>query len=135
MLKTIALPIKPALGKNNSSKSASSRNDNNKPAFERNNGNGKVDGFSVNGDGVKHAKKSKKLKGQKLAKFQKSSKSKKSKGEKSKKPLKSGNSPNFNAIKAQPSFLTPSAKEVFNRLRLTFTKAPILCHFDLKCHF
>ena len=60
---------------------------------------------------------------------QKSSKSGNSEGKKSaksKKPSKSGNSPNFDAKKAGPSFLTPGAREAFNRLRLAFTKAPIL---------
>ena len=59
-------------------------------------------------------------KGKKLAKF--------------KKLLKSGNSPNFDATKANPSFLTPEARATFNRLRLVFTKAPILWHFDPECH-
>ena len=44
----------------------------------------------------------------------------------SKKASKSGNSSNFDAKKAGPSFLTPKARSAFNRLRLTFTKAPIL---------
>ena len=65
-------------------------------------------------------------KSQNLAKSRKLSKSRKSKGEKSKKPSKSGNLPNFNAPKAGPSFLTPGAKEAFNRLWLVFTKALIL---------
>ena len=33
-----------------------------------------------------------------------------------------------------PKFLTPDARTAFNRLRLTFTEAPILQHFDPKCH-
>ena len=45
---------------------------------------------------------------------------------KSKKLSKSENSPNFNIKKAGPSFLTPKARAAFNRLQLTFTKAPIL---------
>ena len=53
---------------------------------------------------------------------------------KSKKPSKSENSPNFDAKKAGPSFLTPGAKEAFNCLRLAFTKALILRHFDPECH-
>ena len=60
---------------------------------------------------------------------QKSSKSGNLEGKKSaksKKPSKSGNSPNFNTKKAGPSFLTPGAREAFNRLRLAFTEAPIL---------
>ena len=48
------------------------------------------------------------------------------KSAKSKKPSKSGNSPNFDAKEAGPSFLTPEARSAFNRLRLAFTKAPIL---------
>ena len=79
-------------------------------------------------NGIEFAKKSEKSKGQKLAK------SWKSKGEKSKKMSKSGNSPNFNATEAGLSFLTPDARIAFNCLWLAFTKAPILWHFDLKCH-
>ena len=70
----------------------------------------------------------------KSAKSRKSSKSGKSKGEKSKKPPKSGNLPNFGATESGPSFLTPKARSTFNRLRLAFTKAPILRHFDPECH-
>ena len=77
-------------------------------------------GDSIDGGGVKIAKKSRKSKSQKLAK--------------SKKPSKSGNSPNFDAKKAGPSFLTPEARSAFNRLRLAFTEAPILRHFDPECH-
>ena len=68
---------------------------------------------------------------------QKSSKSGNSEGKKSaksKKPSKSGNSPNFDAKEADPSFLTPEARSAFNRLWLAFTKAPILWHFDPECH-
>ena len=83
---------------------------------------------------MEYAKKSGNSKGQKLAKSRKSSKSGKSKGEKSKKPPKSGNSSNFDAKDTGPSFLTPGAKEAFNRLRLAFTEAPILRHFDPECH-
>ena len=50
------------------------------------------------------------------------------------KPLKSGNSLNFNAMEAGPSFLTPKARAVFNCLQLVFTKASILWYFDLECH-
>ena len=70
----------------------------------------------------------------KSAKSRKLSKSGKSKGEKSKKPPKSGNSPNFGATGSGPSFLTPEARSAFNRLRLAFTEAPILWHFDPECH-
>ena len=59
-------------------------------------------------------------------KLSKSGNSKGKKSAKSKKPSKSGNSPNFNAKEAGPSFLIPGAREAFNRLRLAFTKAPIL---------
>ncbi len=31
-------------------------------------------------------------------------------------------------------FLTPEAKKTFIHLQKTFTKAPILRHFDLECH-
>ena len=62
------------------------------------------------------------------------SKSGKSKGEKSKKPPKSRNSPNYDAKDTGPNFLTPKARSAFNRLRLAFTKAPILRHFDPECH-
>ena len=58
----------------------------------------------------------------------------KSNGEKSKKLSKSGNSPNFDAIEAGPSFLTPEARAAINRLRLAFTKTLILRHFNLECH-
>ena len=51
-----------------------------------------------------------------------------------KKPSKSGNLYNFDAKKFGPSFLTPKARAVFNRLRLAFTKTLILWHFYLECH-
>ena len=73
----------------------------------------------------------------KLSKTRKLSKSGESKGKKSaksKNPLKSGNLPNFNATEAGLSFLNPEARSAFNRLRLAFTKAPILHHFDPECH-
>ena len=129
MLKTTN---KSAPSRNNGSKSASSKNNDSRPASGKNDGNGKVNGF--NSDGVEHAKKSGKSKGQKSAKSQKLSKSGKSKGEKSKKPPKSGNSPNFDAKDTGPNFLTPEARSAFNRLRLAFTEAPILRHFDPECH-
>ena len=84
-------------------------------------------GDSVNGDGIKIAKKSGKSKGQKISKSQKSSKSEKN-------PSKSGDSPNFGATESGASFLTPKARSPFNRLWLAFTKAPILCHFNPECH-
>ena len=117
---------------NDSSRSASSTNNDSKPASRRNDGDGKVDKFGS--DGVEHAKKSGNLKGQKSAKSRNSSKSGKSKGKKLKKLPKSGNSLNFDAKDTGPSFLTSGAKEAFNRLRLAFTEAPILRHFDPVCH-
>ena len=80
----------------------------------------------------------------KLSKTGKSSKSQKSKSEKmsksrnlaksGKKLSKSGNSTNFDATEDGPKFLTPDARTAFNRLRLAFTEAPILQHFDPECH-
>ena len=51
-----------------------------------------------------------------------------------KKLSKSGNSTNFDATEDRPKFLTPDARTAFNRLRLAFTEAPILRHFDPECH-
>ena len=150
LLKITRLPNEPASSRNDGSRPTSSRNDGSRPtssrndgsrpvsnrnnsnmlASGRNNGNIEVDGFD--GDGVGHARKSGKLK--KLSKSRKLSKSGKSKGEKLKKPLKSGNSSNFDITEVRPSFLTPGTREAFNCLRLAFTKAPILWHFNLKCH-
>ena len=62
----------------------------------------------------------------KLEKLAKSRNSKSKKSAKSKKPSKSGNSPNVSATKFGPSFLTLKARSAFNRLRLAFTKTPIL---------
>ena len=76
-------------------------------------------------------------KSQKSAKFRKLSKSGNLKGKKlarSKKPSKNRNSPNFDTKKAGPSFLTPKARSAFNCLWLSFTKTPILQHFDPKYH-
>ena len=96
-------------------------------------GDGEVNGFSVGGNGVEHAKKSGKL--------SKSGKSKSEKTSKSwnlakleKKLSKSGNWTNYNATEDGPKFLTPDIKTTFNRLRLAFTEAPILQHFDPECH-
>ena len=122
MLKTTN---KPAPNRNNGSRSASSRNNDSRPASGRNDGDGEVDGFG--GDGVEHAKKSGKSKGQKTSKSQKSAKS-------GKNSSKSGNSPNFGATESGPSFLTSKARSAFNHLRLAFTEAPILWHFDPECH-
>ena len=81
---------------------------------------------------------------QKTSKSRKLSKSGKSKSEKisksrnlaksGKKSSKSGNSTNFDATEDGPKFLTPDARTAFNRLRLAFTEAPILRHFDPECH-
>ena len=73
------------------------------------------------------AKKSRKSKGQILFKSRKSAKSRKNLS-------KSGNSPNFGTTKTGPSFLTPDAREAFNRLRLMFTKALIFWYFNPEYH-
>ena len=130
ILKTTGSLDKPAFSRNKSSRSISSKNNNSKQVFWRNNGNSEVDRF---GD-IEQGKKSRKSKCQKLAKFQKLSKSWKLKGKKSKKLSKIRNSPNFDAIKAGPNLLTFEAKTAFNYLRLAFTEASILWHFDPKCH-
>ena len=121
MLKTTN---EPAPSRNNGSRSASNRNNDSRPVSERNDGDVEVDGFD---GGVEYTKNSGKSKGQKMSKSQKLAKS-------GKNSLKSGNSPNFGAKKSGPSFLTPKARSAFNRLRLSFTKAPILWHFDPECH-
>ena len=93
------------------------------------NGDSAVVGFGVDGgDDNELAKKLGKL--SKSLKLSKSGNSKCKNSAKSKKPSKIGNSPNFDTQKAGPSFLTPKTRAAFNRLRLTFTKAPILQHFD-----
>ena len=76
-------------------------------------------GDGVDGSDVEIIKKSEKLKGQKMSKSRKLSKS-------GRNSSKSGNLPNFNAIKSGPSFLTHEARSIFNHLRLAFTKALIL---------
>ena len=43
-------------------------------------------------------------------------------------------SPNFNVKNIRPSFLTPKARSVFNRLQFSFIKALILWYFDPKYH-
>ena len=92
------------------------------------NGGSEVVRFGVGGgDGDELAKKSGKSKSQKTSKSRKSAKS-------GKNSSKSGNSPNFGATGSGPSFLTPEARSAFNRLRLAFTEAPILRHFDPECH-
>ena len=120
-----------APSKNNGSRSVFSSINNSRPASEKNDGDNKVDRFGVDSNDLKHAKKLKKLKGKKLAKSRKLSKSK---GKKLKKPSKSGNLPNFGIAEAGPNFLIFGTREAFNHLRLAFTKAPILQHFDPKCH-
>ena len=88
------------------------------------NGDNEVVGFDVNDGNEELVKKSgKSSKGLKLSK---PGNSKGNKWAKFKKPSKNGNSPNFNAKKAGPSFLTPETRVAFNRLRLAFTKALIL---------
>ena len=79
------------------------------------------------GDGLNDGLKRVEPKPEKLAK---SGNSKGKKTAKFKKPSKSGNLPNFVATEPRPSFLTPEAKSAFNCLRLAFTKALILRHFD-----
>ena len=71
--------------------------------------------------------KSRNLKGKKLSKFQKLARSEK-------KLLKSGNLPNFNIKKTEPSFLTLKARAAFNHLQLAFIKTLILQHFNSECH-
>ena len=127
MLKTTGSPDKPAPSRNDGSRSASSRNDDSRPASGRNDGDGEVDGFGVGGNGVEHAKKSGKSKSEKTSKSRNSAKS-------GKKLSKSRNSTNSNAMEDGPKFLTLNARTAFNRLRLAFTEAPILWHFDPECH-
>ena len=94
---------------------------------------------------MEHAKKlGKTAKSQKWSKSEKLSKSRKSKSEKTsqsrnlaksgKKMSKSWNSTNFDTMEVGPKFLTPDVKIVFKYLRLAFTEAPVLRHFDPKCH-
>ena len=111
MLKTAVPPEKLTLGE-----------------FDDDEGGNGIDGIGE----VKIAKKSGKSKGQNTFKSQKLTKSGKSKGKKSKEPSKSENSPNFYGNDSGPIFLTPEARSAFNCLRLAFTKAPILRHFDLE---
>ena len=70
----------------------------------------------------------------KTGKLSKSGNSKGKKSAKSKKLSKSGNLPNFDITEIGSGFLSPKARTTFNRLRLAFTKAPILRHFDPECH-
>ena len=144
MLKTTGSPDKPAPSRNDGSRSASSRNDDSRPASGRNDGDGEVDGFGVGGNGVEHAKKSGKSKSEKTSKSRKLSKSGKSKGRKmskswnlaksGKKSSKSEDSTNSDAPEDGPKFLTSNARTTFNGLRLAFTEASILWHFDPEYH-
>ena len=94
---------------------------------------GEVDGFGVGGNGVEHTKKPEKLSKSGKSKSEKTSKSW-NLAKSGKKSSKSGNSTNFDATEDGPKFLTPDARTAFNRLRLAFTEAPILQHFDPECH-
>ena len=86
-----------------------------------------VNGGDGSSDRLKHVEpKTTRLESQKTSKSQNLAKSKKQ--------TKSGNSPKFDATEDGPSFLTPEARAAFNRIRLAFTKAPILWHFDPECH-
>ena len=101
-----------------------------------------VDG--IEGDDELIEKCGKLLKIGKSSKSWKSSKSGKLKSEKTfkswnlakseKKLSKSGNSTNFDDTEDGQKFLTPDARTAFKRLRLAFTEAPILWHFDPECH-
>ena len=79
--------------------------------------------------GDESIKKSVELKTGKLLKSQKLSKSWKS-AKSGRKLSKIRNSPNFNAKKIRPRFLTFKARAVFNCLWLAFTEATILKYFD-----
>ena len=96
-------------------------------------GDSEVDRFGVDRNGVKYAKKSGKLSKSGKSKSEKMSKSQNS-AKLGKKLSKNKNSTNFNATEDRPKFLTLNAKTAFNRLRLAFTEAPILWHFDPECH-
>ena len=127
------LSNKSASNRNNGNKSASSRNNNNKPVFRKNNGNSEINGLGIDRNDMKHIKKSGKLSKSGKLKSKKMSKSW-NLAKLRKKLSKSENSTNFNAIKAEPKFLTFDAKTIFNHLRLAFTEALILWHFDPKYH-
>ena len=81
-------------------------------------GDSELNRFDVGG-GKEIAKKLENSKSKKLCKSQKLAKSEK-------KLSKSGNSPNFNAIKAGLKFLILDARTSFNCLWLAFIKASIL---------
>ena len=133
MLKTIRSPDKSASHMNDSSKSASNRNDNSKSASRKNNGIDEVNEFVVGGNSIKHVKKSEKLSKSRKSKSKKMSKSR-NLAKSGKKSLKKGNSTNSDTTKDGLKFQTPNTRTAFNRLRLAFTKASILQHFDLECH-
>ena len=123
----IGLPDEPAPCRNDGSRSASSRNDNSRLASGRNDNDGEVDRFGVDGNGVKHAKKSGKSKSEKTSKSRNLAKS-------GKKLSKSENLTNFDTTEDGPKFLTSNIRTIFNRLQLAFIEAPILRHFDPKYH-
>ena len=94
---------------------------------------GEVNKFGVGRNDVEHAKKSGKLFKSGKPKSKKISKSR-NLAKSGKKLSKSGNLTNFDITEDGPKFLTPNAKTAFNRLRLAFTEALILQHFNPKCH-
>ena len=96
MLKRIGSPGKPAPNRNNSSRSVSNKNIDNRLASEKKDGNNKVNGFDVGGNGIKHAKKLRKLSKLGKSKSEKTSKSR-NLAKSGKKLSKSGNSTNFDA--------------------------------------
>ena len=57
MLKTIRSPNNPISGINDTGKSASNRNKDNKSIFWKNNNDSKINGFSINNNGIKYIKK------------------------------------------------------------------------------
>ena len=69
-MKTIRLSNKLAFGKNNISKSVSSRNNNSRPVFRKNNDNSEVNRFSIDRNSIKHIKKLGKSKSEKMFKSQ-----------------------------------------------------------------
>ena len=133
MLKTTGLLNKLAANKNNGSKSVSNKNGNNKLAFRKNVNDDKVDRFDISRNSIKYVKKS-----ANLFKLRKSKNKKMSKSwnlaKSGKKLSKNENLTNFNTIAARLKFLIFNARITFNYLQLAFIKAPILEHFDLKCH-
>ena len=59
MLKTTRSSNRSAPSRNNTSKLAFCRNNNSRLTFRKNNSNGKVDGFDIGRNSIKHAKKTK----------------------------------------------------------------------------